>query len=315
MNGLRIPIIIVNYKSSDKLINLLKSIEKNVKNINFHFFIADNSCDESELEKIKNFLSIRDKSYKNINYSLNRKNFLDEKPENYEYILFNMGKNYGYSITHNLMINLVKKLGYKNVFVSNPDILFTKDHNIESMLSIIDSRKEIACLYPKIITKTGTNQGPFFVENFYYQFFYKIFLPILYLPNKIYIKLKRKINELKNSFYYVYASIGSFFLLDLSFDNTFEFFDNKVFLYLEEQILSEKLKNEGKKLALYPKSILIHDHIYKINEISNNKNYKLSREYFYREYLGYSEKRIKMIYFADKIKNLYKKLYSIFKKD
>lgn len=163
-------------------------------------------------------------------------------------------ENKGYSFGNNRGIEYANdKYEYDFLVVSNPDII-VKKLDYKNLVCF-----ENSAVGPKIITSTGKNQNPFYVDR-------KIF------PRLEYFFLKKRmkigyysiiaINKIKKILFYagmfiskqkekrVFALHGSFIILSKgAVDRLGKVFDEHVFLFCEEMILAEEMK--AKNISAY----------------------------------------------------------------
>ena len=83
------------------------------------------------------------------------------------------------------------------------------------------------------------------------------------------------------------------------------YFDENVFLYYEENILGDKLKNIGYDLIVCNDVVIIHDHSvsidYNVGTINKFKILKESQRYFEKKYHYATEKDIRRLKFTSNL--------------
>ena len=84
-------------------------------------------------------------------------------------------------------------------------------------------------------------------------------------------------------------------------------FDENIFLYCEEMILSERMRNKGYMTYFYPEWTIYHYHRGAHNPESE-KIGRVSKTYYYREYRGASKLSLKI---SDMSYFLCKKIYRL----
>ncbi|XTR37215.1 glycosyltransferase [Paraclostridium tenue] len=299
----RLGIVILNYNSSDFIFENIKSFkEYNKDKFDFTFIIVDNDSKQYDKNKIKNYIS-KFKSielfYKKINYNDNFKN--------YEIIYVEMDKNYGYSFSNNVGIKIVDDLGIDYFILANPDTEIIDEKSIINMYSILENNKSISVVFPNVIDPEGNVQGLNWKRpNMYNLCFYKIFYPILFVPNKIVNTIITNIKDIKYKKYNytkIYSSIGCFFMGRTEDFIKIGMLDENVFMYSEEHILAERIRNIDKIIVKSKNSKILHKHIFK-----NNKDTEMqlkwkedSFNYFLEKYMNYSKNKIKYISISDSI--------------
>lgn len=159
-------------------------------------------------------------------------------------------ENKGYSFGNNRGIEYAnKKYDYDYLIISNPDIIINK-------LNYKDLNGFDGCAVgPRIITSTGKNQNPFYVDK-------KIFAGLEYYFLKKRIKIGYysiiAINKIKKMLFFakmrflkqktkkIFALHGSFIILSKRvIDCLGTVFDENLFLFCEEMVLAEELKKKN----------------------------------------------------------------------
>lgn len=170
------------------------------------------------------------------------------------------GKNGGYSFGNNYGAKIAKDLGIDIVFFANPDIL-VKEEDIEkilaafegsdhSLLTGIEYNRDGSLVRPvvcNINTYADDLAGCFFLGR-------KILAKNEIRPDK-----GVKIRDMT-------MFRGSFFAIRLKDFLEVGGFDDRVFLYCEERILSKRLWERGKTIGLVTGAVYIHDHSQSINK-------------------------------------------------
>lgn len=223
-----ISIIIVNYKSKEKLKNCLLSIKKaDMRNINFEVIVVENNSGDSIEE----------------NYSWMK--------------LIKSDKNLGMGGGNNLGIKHAKG---KYILISNPDIVFEKD-SIFKLYNYLKDNNDVALVGPKLLNPDKSLQ-------YSCARFPKIYLPLLrrtaignFFPNyldKYFLK-----NESYDKIKEVDWLLGACFLVrkDEMFLEENKLFDERYFMYFEDVDLCRRIKEEKRKVIYLPQAIAIHDHL------------------------------------------------------
>ncbi len=226
-----LSIIIVNYKSKEKLKNCLHSIEKsNTENINFEIIVVDNNSGDDLSFLIKDFSRL---------------------------ILIKSEKNLGMGGGNNLGIKHSKG---KYVLISNPDIVFQKDC-IKNLFNFLKNNSSVALVGPKLLNPDKSLQ-------YSCARFPKIYLPILrrtaignffrnyldkhFLKNEDYEKTKE-----------VDWLLGACFLVreEEMFLKENKLFDERFFMYFEDVDLCRRINKIAKKVIYLPEAVAVHDHL------------------------------------------------------
>lgn len=198
--------------------------------------------------------------------------------------------NEGYGQGNNCGLNFVQKMfEYKYVFICNPDTI------LKSNLSYSMFEKNDMCVAPKIISRTGKSQNPYWVcENRISEFLiYKGYQNnnkfLLYLGigiNKIIRELFSIYSDFsKKNKFSIYACHGSFLAINKRFLEESNFrYDKKMFLFYEEAYLAKKIKDNKQKLYYYKNIVVNHNEDGSMN-LANIKEYP----YLKKSYLHYYE--------------------------
>lgn len=292
-----IPVIILNYNSANHTIKNITSMLENISDdIKYQFIVIDNNSHEEDMKLLVSYIDKFRSSFFELRDKHDLENIIDiQELYDKEIIYIKMKKNYGFSYSNNIGLNLSYKLGYDYAIISNPDTRVIDKTSIKNMLNILKKNKNIGVVFPKVIDPNGIHQEIMHEINFYTMFIYNIFYPILYIPTKIYRKLKNSMLTYEN-YTKIYTSIGCFFMISIEYIHEVNFFDEEVFLYTEEHILAEKMKSIEKDLVCANECTIFHDHI--ILNKENDVTDKLRNEaikYFLKKYLNYSDKKIDLI--------------------
>lgn len=174
---------------------------------------------------------------------------------------------------------------------TNTDIEIKSDVNVSKMIACLEKIKQIGAIGPKVISLDGSVQHPH----------EKIISPYRQIGWHLLPFFKRKRTVVCNRNFnldeepeakFCYWVQGSFFIIKASVFNRIGYFDPHTFLYAEEQILAEKLKQIGKRMYYYPDVTVLH---YEggtiLKENSNYRSLYMAMEsncYYYRKYLHYN---------------------------
>lgn len=199
--------------------------------------------------------------------------------------------NGGYGYGNNQGLNYIQKMfEYNYVFICNPDTI------LENKISLSMFRENYLCIAPKIISKSGKKQNPYWpCENVISEYLiykgYKnnnrIFLYAGIGINKIIRSLFNVYVELsEKKIFSIYACHGSFFAINKKFFEISQFrYDEEMFLFYEEAYLARKIKIDKEKIYYYKNIIVSHNEDGSMS-IANIKEYP----YLKKSYLHYYEK-------------------------
>lgn len=253
MKKVNIFLIILNFNSTKLTLDLVKNIEKikTNKRLKINTVIVDNnSRDIEELEGL-----LQDKQDLNFN-TCNVLNFY-KNIKQYDQVLLKSNQNLGYAAGNNLALrDICNFFPHDYSCILNPDLVM-ESNPFGELVSIVESDQSIGIAAPMILNRQKEiSQNTYKVR--------KTFKDLFALA--LGLKLKNKNSNLfkKNKFgsnYLEYSDAvisGCFLFAKNSTWKRIRFFDEKTFLYFEEDILAEKLKLIGKKMVICPNLKIVH---------------------------------------------------------
>jgi len=267
MKQINFAFVILNYKSVEYTISLLKDLKSQEWFDQIKIYVVDNNSEDESIEKLKNIK-------KNINFKL-----------------IIADKNLGFARGHNLGIQQALKDENQFVICSNADISLEKQNEfLKKIVLIYNKHPNIGIMAPNIYNLDGVYQNPFKeirfskkeifkMKLFYLTNFYKLYYFIrIYLLYNIITKLAKKKainnikkNKLKKSSY-IYAPHGSFLIFTPAYFKYYKGFDENTFLYCEEFILAERLRKKNLKCFFESSLKVLHKESKSTDKIV--KNYK-----------------------------------------
>nr|MBI5456071.1 glycosyltransferase [Candidatus Levybacteria bacterium] len=252
-----VSIIIVNYNVERKVLNCIKSLVNSKSKINFEIIIIDNS----EFNNLEKFI----KKFSNVRY-------------------FKALKNLGFGGGNNLGAKYAKG---EYLFFLNPDTLIVDDA-IEKLYKLIKSDNKIGIVSPLLVDK---NLQPFSTQS------RKELTPI----NAIFsFSLLRKLFPQKNIYsdpffenwdykkpIEVDTVPGAALMISKKLFDKVNGFDERFFLYFEENDLSKRIKELGFKLYINPNAKVIHEVGQSIKQIKTRDSYfEKSRFLYLKKHYG-----------------------------
>lgn len=224
-------------------------------------------------------------------------NTLNEKYHNNEYVfLIKNNKNEGYAKGNNVGLkeaeNLVPNIKY--VVIMNPDVEISNSHTIDILYQTLEGNDDIA-IATAITKYNGNINNP---NECAWKYPSKI--ELLFKGTVIGSLFKFRNNDFTmsksmNEIEYVDVVQGCFFIAKYDIFKNVDFFDEKTFLYYEENILAKKFDKAGKKKAVLTNIIISHNNNkQKILKTYNNKAfdascYHNSRITYVNNYSNYSK--------------------------
>ncbi|MCL1604579.1 glycosyltransferase family 2 protein [Phascolarctobacterium sp. ET69] len=259
-----IGVVILNYKDANTTIKL-SNIIKNY-NVIDKIVIVDN-------------LSPDDSYYK---LSKNKTDKID---------VIQTDKNGGYSYGNNFgAFYLVNKYNIDILFIANPDVEFSEQFIIKCS-DYID-KKILQAISGIMLLPNGHKS----IWNGKINNFYEDVMDCTIFLKHFFKNYTFDYTSVKNELIYVDFLPGSLFAIDSSAFIKIKGFDDKVFLYCEESIISMKLKEFGYRLAICKNISFKHMHSESINKsITKINQLKLlykSKLYFHKNYLSSTKLQI-----------------------
>lgn len=248
--------IIINYNDFQTTIKLLNNI-KDYKVID-KIVVVDNASTDDSVSELKKYES-----------------------EKITIIVNDSNKGYGSGINFGSKY-LIEKLGQCRLIISNSDIVIYKE---EDLIDLLRSFPDDAGIVGPIVKEhSGLNRGwkiptPFQDSMLNLVGIQRLIKPrIMFYGDDYY---KQKLIEVE-------AVSGCFFVIDSVSLVSANFFDEGVFLYYEENIMSRKMEGIHKKIYVNTQVEVFHNHSVSINKSINKiKKYttlKRSQFYFQKEY-------------------------------
>lgn len=209
----------------------------------------------------------------------------------------NKGFSAGMNIGAKRAIELFSKC---DIIFSNTDIIISSEETIEILQTALKMRR-VAVASPVVFQENTISRGwkiPSAKEEI-----------LINLPG-IGKKFQKKYmfydeDHYKGKYSYVEAVSGCFFMIKSEALKRVDYFDENVFLYYEENILGEKLRNSSYTLVICNEALIIHDHSVSIDHnvgtINKFKILKTSQRYFQKKYHYATEKEIRKLKFTSNL--------------
>lgn len=259
----KIAVIILNYNNSSDTINCMKSVEK-YNTADIKYIIIDNgSTKKTVIEELHSFFCNQfPNRYRRLNGDTCSKQALK-----LPYVTFLVNSdNDGYACGNNKGLDLAyRDTEITKIMILNSDILFVDDI-IPLMIQDIDSIPGAAIVSPVLYKKglkeidyTCCRKAPGLTEIFltYIFAFVDIFGIISRMREKRNVLHDKKL-PLKNPIVEIELPSGSCMLLNKDLFRSIGSFDPHTFLYYEEDILYQKIKNLHMKNYLDTRLSCIH---------------------------------------------------------
>lgn len=274
-----IPVIILNYNSSSdcrKCISYLKRQE----GAELEIIIVDNcSPREGEVESIKVLCEECDCTF--IATDANR----------------------GYNAGNNIGLRYAFQNGYKYAVIANPDMEFPQTDYFVKMVAKMEEDPQIAVLGTDIVTPEGQHQNPMRESTYFEELFWFITILRNHRSKRWFLGDYTLSNECEKV-------SGCCLMVRMEFIASIGFFDENVFLYCEEPILSKQVQLYKQRMFYLADAQAIHRHI-KSKKGNPKKRLQLlmsSRMYYLKVYSGYSQVQLRLLSISKRLQKLVYKL-------
>lgn len=257
---MKIAIIILNYNSSAdcrKCIGYLKAQQ----GIEQEIIVVDNCSREDDRKAVEQLC----------------------KEQGCTFIANN--ENRGYNAGNNVGLRYAAEKGYEFALIANPDMEFPQTEYLAKILAKMQKDDNIVVCGSDIIGPDGIHQSPMGKDGNWRGSFGWIRELLFGRKNRDKYDF---IDNYKES-HYCHKVSGCCFMIRTSFLKEIKFFDEKVFLYCEEAILSRQVEVAGKRMYYLATAQAIHRHVKseKGDPVKRFKTWGKSRCYFIDKYSGY----------------------------
>lgn len=276
-----LAIVILNYNTYQLTIRCINSILQ--EGSNYQIFVVDNFSNNDSLERIKEWCD-----------SINLKNIIINQDcidniYSEQIILIQNNSNYGYAKGNNIGISYATKNNHDYILILNNDIE-VKTNSISYLLDFYETNNDIGCVGPYLLKDNNIEINCARRRVKWYEFFFLSGIGTKIFPKKIFLK-NHYINPNQEKPFAVDLISGSAMLFSTSVLKRINGFDANTFLYYEEAIINEKLKNINLKTYVVPSSKMIHNHAKTTSLIKNNIILKISLDsqlYYLHKYRRYN---------------------------
>lgn len=283
-----VGIVVLNFRTYFDTKCFLNSIYNLLKKEALNIYVVDNGSNASQLELLK-----EESAHLNLNIKYHPSS-----------------TNLGFANGMNIGIASAKADGCNYIICSNSDIILPQDFSFYKFIEPSINNSKIGMIGPLIKNLDGVHQNPLYVEDpFPSKLKIKLLKIIILTPilgkwlyfnkNRIssvlnikYIRRNKEKQDLYND--NIFSLHGSFFALTPRYFDIYDGLDSNTFLYIEELILSKRLKTHGMIPFLNKNTIVVHkedsatdslfDRKSDKNDFVLKENYK-SLCYFLRNYI------------------------------
>lgn len=278
-----ISMILVDYRTIDKTIEYIKHCQELIKDAQkMHYIIVENYPGNYATDVLQKKYNIKADSFR----------LKDGEKIYFFYInstrvlLSVSGNNSGYGKGNNVGARIAEQIYKDDIYIfSNSDLKIVASFKLEEFSQVFQANPQIAIIGPCIQDINGQQQNPRIRLKPFMQ------LQLYYLNLIMGDRLKNKlrvIDCMKNSGMCEWV-LGCFYVVRAKLFWSLGGFDENVFLYGEELIMSRKAEIKGYQTYYYNKISLIHEHD-TVNkdvaaEIKQHKTAFKSMLYFYKKYM------------------------------
>ena len=191
-------------------------------------------------------------------------------------------ENRGYNAGNNIGLRYAANKGYEYALIANPDMEFPQRDYVMRLAEEMEARKEVAVAATDITSPELVHQNPIMPDPKGWQSSFNWVKVILNFSAK---KTPDFIGDYKASHVCKKVS-GCCLMVRMDFIQLIGFFDEQVFLYCEEAILSKQVEQAGLKMYYVANLQAVHQHV-KSTKGNPRKRFKAwisSRLYFERHY-------------------------------
>jgi len=191
-------------------------------------------------------------------------------------------ENRGYNAGNNIGLRYASEKGYKYALIANPDMEFPQTNYLKRMVEAMEQDEEIVACGSDIITPEGIHQNPMKRDGDWHSSFGWIGR---LLRKKKVTDIYDFIDNYQESHYCSKVS-GCCLMVRMNFVKNIGFFDEHVYLYCEEAILSRQVERNEKRMYYLADAKAVHRHIKseKGDPILRFKAWISSRIYFEEKY-------------------------------
>ncbi|MCK9504235.1 MAG: glycosyltransferase family 2 protein [Porticoccaceae bacterium] len=278
--------VVLNYNSADDVDAILPQLLAQV-GIQHSIIVVDNASQSDQAAKLKDVFS----NHCTSGYILSSQQILEvcksELTTNC-YLVMN-DDNRGYSAGNNVGVMMAAELQCDAILIVNPDI------RIDNITYIAELSKQLF-LTPKVVMAgsaiynlAGENENPMQEPSFIEELLWPVTMLLKAVSTRSGYGCIDKSKSEESIIYIADKLSGSCFLISSKFLKEIDFFDEGVFLYCEESILSSRIKDLGLKIVYngHLSARHMHDASVKGDQFRRLSIWSSSRRYFLENYSGY----------------------------
>lgn len=255
---MKVPIIILNYNTSFDCRKCISFLKKQ-QGIDIEIIVVDNCSSEDDLKNLR---------------------FLCEEEQ---CTLIENHENKGYNAGNNIGLHYASKMEYKYALIANPDMEFLQTDYIRKLVDVMDKNNEVVACGSDIVTSEGIHQNPMKRDGDWRNCFGWMTGFFKRKPADTYDFIDNY-----HESHYCHKVSGCCLMVRMDFIESIGFFDERVFLYCEEAILSKQAELAAKRMFYLGTTQAVHRHVKseKGDPVRRLKAWRKSRTYFIRRYSG-----------------------------
>ncbi len=239
---------ILNYNTADLTIKLATTVSDYA--MVDYVIVVDNASSDDSWEKLSRIASDR-------------------------IIVVETGNNGGYSSGNNFGARVAETLNIDVLFISNPDV-WIEEENLNTVIRNFD-RSDYSLLTGIEIRSDGSVALPVICHRNTYS---EDLLDCFFFGRKLLGSKHSRDSLVPDKIREIELFRGSFFGIRLQDFLSVGGFDEKVFLYCEERILSKKLDSAQKKMGLLPDCKYHHLHSLSIDSVYGKRRFRKIKQLF-----------------------------------
>lgn len=254
-----IPVILLNYNSTDDCRKCISFLQKQT-GVDLEIIVVDNcSIDENRIA-------------------------VEQLCQEEGCTFIANTRNAGYNAGNNVGLRYAAEKGYEYALIANPDMEFPQTDYVSKLSQLLLDDDQLAVVASDIITPKGIHQNPMKPDGNWQSSFGWLTGFFKKQPKDTY----SFIDNWQESHVCKKVS-GCCFMIRLSFLKEIGFFDENVYLYCEEAILSKQVEHEGMKMFYTTKAMAVHNHqaSAKGDPIARFRTWRNSRIYYIKGYAKY----------------------------
>lgn len=256
---MNIPVILLNYNSTDDCRKCISYLQKQT-GVDMEIIVVDNCSTQDNRRSVETLCE-----EKGCTFIANNRNA-------------------GYNAGNNVGLRYASEKGYEYALIANPDMEFPQVDYTAKLVEILQADERLAVVASDIITPKGMHQNPMKPDGNWQSSFGMLTGLFKKQPKDTYsfIDNWQESHECKKV-------SGCCFMIRLSFLQKIGFFDENVFLYCEESILSKQVERSVMKMYYTSETQAVHNHqtSAKGDPVMRFHAWRDSREYFVKDYAKY----------------------------